>query len=259
LPKGIDMQTTQEPPFIRKRKEALNAPKNKPVNQEFLEKPVKRSWLHRFADWLNDWHVTRIFQAVGAFFIVFAVIGFFYDYQDRKQNRLVAAWQLVTTKAPGNSGKIAALEYLNNNGKSLSGIDLSIDPKSNNAGVFLKKIQLPHAKLAQASLQGAYLFDANLYYADLFHAHLEGANLGIANLRHANLEGAKLQRANLTSAELHSADFKGANLEGTYLNDVFGMNCTRLKKAKNWQLAYRDEKLACGAAIPAMPKMPKDE
>jgi len=45
--------------------------------------------------------------------IMLALIAFALDYTDRVEERTVRAWQLLTTLAPGNSGKGPALEYLN--------------------------------------------------------------------------------------------------------------------------------------------------
>lgn len=52
----------------------------------------------------------RIFELLA---ITFALIAFFNDLNYRQEERIARAWQLLTTKATGNSGKIEALEYLN--------------------------------------------------------------------------------------------------------------------------------------------------
>ena len=164
-----------------------------------------------------------------------SVAQFWLDYGDRVEERQVHVWQLVTTKAPGNSGKIAALEYLNkedglfcyewlrgrlnwwhgdnNKGSgcikllksrtSLVGIDLS---RSNYAasgkasGVFLQGINL-----RRAILTGANLRDANLRDANLRDANLTGTNLIEAKLADAVLSGARLTEAKLVGADLSGA------------------------------------------------------
>ncbi len=75
------------------------------------------------------------------------------------------------------------------------------------------------ADLARANLRGAHLFEANL----------QGASLN-----EANLQGAKLTGANLEGANLSEADLRGANLE----NGVQYLTASRVKKAKNWELAF---------------------
>ncbi len=52
--------------------------------------------------------------------------------------------------------------------------------------------------------------------------------------------------ANLFKAIVDGADLNGANLRG-----VRFLQCPQLKSAHNWQSTYRDEDLACGAAIPS--------
>ncbi|MCP5036747.1 MAG: ABC transporter permease, partial [Rhodobacteraceae bacterium] len=46
---------------------------------------------------------------------------------DREADAITRAWTLITTPAPGNSGKGSALEYLNGLGIPLTGIDLSCE------------------------------------------------------------------------------------------------------------------------------------
>jgi uncharacterized protein YjbI with pentapeptide repeats len=59
------------------------------------------------------------------------------------------------------------------------------------------------------------------------------------------LSGARLEAANLFKAELDGANLAGAHLDGTLF-----LNCAQLMVTRNWQSAFRDEALGCGAAIP---------
>jgi uncharacterized protein YjbI with pentapeptide repeats len=54
----------------------------------------------------------------------------------------------------------------------------------------------------------------------------------------------------LRVANFVKAVFDGAELAGAYLDGAQFLNCAQLIIARNWQSAYRDELLACGAAIP---------
>ena len=83
---------------------------------------------------------------------------------------------------------------------------------------------------------------------DLSRADLRGADLRGTNFSGANLTGAHLERANLFKAVLD-----GANLTGTFLYDAQFLNCAQLVVTRNWQSAFRDEALACGALIPPRP------
>jgi uncharacterized protein YjbI with pentapeptide repeats len=76
--------------------------------------------------------------------------------------------------------------------------------------------------------------------ADLRGADLRGTNLSRASLSEAHLEGANLFKAVLD----------GADLAGAFLNGAQFLNCAQLIVTRNWQSAFRDDALACGAVIP---------
>jgi uncharacterized protein YjbI with pentapeptide repeats len=102
------------------------------------------------------------------------------------------------------------------------------------------------ADLANASLRGLNLAKANLAGADCRKADLRGTILSGATLTDANLAG-----ANFFKSVLDAADLAGANLIGAQF-----LNCAQLKTARNWQLAFRDLDLACGAAVPMVADPP---
>ena len=95
--------------------------------------------------------------------------------------------------------------------------------------------------LSQAALRGLDLTGFDLSRADLRSADLRGTKLC-----GADLSGARLEAANFFKAELDGADLVGAHLDGAQF-----LNCAQLIVTRNWQSAYRDETLACGAAVPA--------
>jgi len=101
-------------------------------------------------------------------------------------------------------------------------------------GADLSRADLSRADLSEADLRGANLFGVILFGADLSEADLSGANLSGAILFGAILRGADLSRANLRGANLSEADLRGANLE----NGVQYLTASRVKKAKNWELAF---------------------
>jgi uncharacterized protein YjbI with pentapeptide repeats len=94
--------------------------------------------------------------------------------------------------------------------------------------------------LSQAALRGLDLTGFDLSRADLRSADLRGTKLC-----RADLSGARLEAANFFKAELDGADLAGAHLVGAQF-----LNCAQLIVTRNWQSAYRDETLACGAAVP---------
>ena len=94
--------------------------------------------------------------------------------------------------------------------------------------------------LSRAGLRGLDLSGFDLSRADLRGADLRGTNLSGANLSGAHLDG-----ANFFKAVLDGGDLTGASLNGAQF-----LNCAQLIVTRNWQSAFRDDELACGAAIP---------
>jgi uncharacterized protein YjbI with pentapeptide repeats len=95
----------------------------------------------------------------------------------------------------------------------------------------------------------------DLSRAGLRGLDLSGFDLSRAELRGADLRGTKFCDADLSRAHLEGANFfkavlDGANLAGAFLTGAQFLNCAQLVVSRNWQSAFRDEALACGAAIP---------
>jgi len=95
--------------------------------------------------------------------------------------------------------------------------------------------------LSGGALRGLDLEGADLSGADLKDADLRGANLSGTNLTGAHLEGANLFKTTINGADLNESDLRGVQF----------LQCPQLNSARNWQSAYRDEDLACGATIPS--------
>ena len=98
----------------------------------------------------------------------------------------------------------------------------------------------PRPDLTAAHLLGLDLMGANLAHADLRKADLRGTNLSDGVLIDAQLDGANFFRTILDRADLAGASLIGAQF----------LTRDQLMAARNWQSAFRDPKLACGAEIP---------
>jgi uncharacterized protein YjbI with pentapeptide repeats len=94
--------------------------------------------------------------------------------------------------------------------------------------------------LSRAGLRGLDLSGFDLSRADLRGADLRGTNLGGVNLSSAHLDGANFFKVVLDGADLAGAFLKGAQF----------LNCAQVIVTRNWQSAFRDDALACGASIP---------
>jgi len=94
--------------------------------------------------------------------------------------------------------------------------------------------------LSRAGLRGLDLSGFDLSQADLRGADPRGTNFCGADMSGAHLEGANFFKAVLD----------GANLAGAFLTGALFLNCAQLIVTQNWQSAFRDDALACGAAIP---------
>lgn len=153
-------------------------------------------------------------RAVELAAVVIAVVAFFIDLADRKDERLARMWHWATDDRPGNTGKIPALEFLNKEQQPLEGIAIPAAylVEADLAGANLKK-----AELEEADLRSVNLSDAVLNNANLSRSNLRGANLSNAEAETAKFSAADLRKANLSNADLYQADFSGANIRAANL------------------------------------------
>ena len=94
---------------------------------------------------------------------------------------------------------------------------------------------------------------ASLRGLDLAKVDFAGVNLRKADLRGTTLSGAVLIDADLAGANFFKAALDGADLSGANLIGAVYLNCAQLVATRNWQSAFRDPDLACGAPIPPVP------
>ena len=80
---------------------------------------------------------------------------------------------------------------------------------------------------------------------DLSRSDLRNADLRGTQFCDVDLSGAHIEGANFFKAVLDNADLAGAFLTGAQF-----LNCAQLIVTRNWQSAFRDEALGCGATIP---------
>jgi len=95
----------------------------------------------------------------------------------------------------------------------------------------------------------------DLSRAGLRGLDLSGFDLSRADLRGTDLRGTKVCDADLSGAHLEGANFfkavlDGADLAGAFLHGTQFLSCAQLVVSRNWQSAFRDEMLGCGASLP---------
>jgi uncharacterized protein YjbI with pentapeptide repeats len=91
-----------------------------------------------------------------------------------------------------------------------------------------------------AQFQNAVFDRVDITNSLLEQSDFSGAEFQRSVLKSVSFRGSNLERANLRDADIEGAD----------LRNVKGITCDTLKEAKNWEMAYRDPKLACGREIP---------
>jgi Pentapeptide repeats (8 copies) len=144
--------------------------------------------------------------------ISFGVFVYYEEHKDRRETATTNAWSLITTPAPGNSGKRDALQYLVNSGVSVRGIDISCEAMKGNWNENRMTCQRP------TFLEGLQFTPPNFAYVDFFGANMDGANLSNSDLNFASLEratfrGAYFRNADLSRAALYKTNFERANLK----------------------------------------------
>lgn len=136
------------------------------------------------------------------------------EAENQRKAKHYQAWQVIALSQGrgAGGGRKDALEDLNKDDVSLSGVDIS--------KAYLPELNLPGAQLADANLARVDLRHANLTGADLEHANLAKAYLQGAKLAEADLTYANLAEATLWDANLAEADLTGANLAGAHVRNA---------------------------------------
>jgi len=187
--------------------------------------------------WLSHWSFLETLEYLSSLSILIAVIFYFAESGNRVKQRHYQAWQVINTAQGkgGSGGRIDALQELNHDKVTLTGVDLS--------EAFLQGVRLDKARLMRANFHNADVRDGSLINANLEDSVLEGANfrgvdfrkadLRRADLTDADLSGANLENADLTGANLSSTDLHEANLRGVRWGEISNIKMANLAGVKN--------------------------
>ena len=178
--------------------------------------------------------------------VVFGVFLYFDEAAERRDDRLIAAWQLLSTPANGNTGKIGALEVLVAAGQPLVGIDLGCIPEPYHEtrmicrrGVYLDGVRLSDANLTNATFEGADLRAADFSRATLHRttftrADLTGAQMANAALTNAILPGASVEGVVFDGTDLSATSFRTAHVSGADFRNATGLETALFHNAWAW-------------------------
>lgn len=240
--------------------------------------------LRRVAELINNSPVTVLLRAIEPYLVIFAVVTFLHEVGNWKIQRDSMLWQQVSMQGPGDLGRKMALEQLNSLGVSLTGINLS--EARHGGSVVLNKVDLKEAKLENIDFSGSKLRGANFRkatgynivfnnraasstdlretdftkgnFSDSIFCHVLATEARFdnaalpdvffvgANLIDASFKGSILDGTHFHGGNLKGVDFSNAMLKGAYFSNV-DLDCEEFKKGRQWQEAYRDGPLTCGA------------
>ncbi len=74
-------------------------------NNQKIKIQAKQRGLRAFADWLDNWHFTRILQSLGSFALVLTLIAFYIDWNDRGNERKARRWSNIVMAQEIINGK----------------------------------------------------------------------------------------------------------------------------------------------------------
>ena len=178
---------------------------------------------------LLRWKASAWFVAAEIIGAVLALVGFaisvvalFQAIAAANESRVVNAWAILSTQAPGNSGKVEAVEALVARGIVLDGIDLSCLTMAGPQDE-MPVIVWPETDEDIERALGRDVSRATDLNCDP-PTYLHGLDLtqgdAPASIRRADLSGTNLTEANLSGANMRSTSFRNANLSRTVTADT---------------------------------------
>lgn len=167
-------------------------------------------------DWVKGSFIFRSLEILGTVAIILGVSTFMMNMEDVKHDRDARAWRLLTSDAPGNSGKIEALEYFNKHNPLELVVPnprrwgLPFGPKAEDDGE-----ELPDKwEIVLVENYGPWKSRTPLTGIDLSRERLEGFEDKVLNYYDEGWseDGVYLWGVELPQAHLPKANLSGANL-----------------------------------------------
>ncbi|MEP2780803.1 MAG: pentapeptide repeat-containing protein [Pseudoruegeria sp.] len=213
-----------------------------------------RSRLTTFARKFRSHPVVLLVESIAILAAIVAALLFVFDLKDRQTDRIIRSWETVSTTAPGKSGKIEALEFLNsesfcfgapafvrdlwstfkNRGSSfpppvdqrnvsdINEVRLRFHSVNSNdwRWCWKERVDLSGLQLGQdlhggpVDLRGVNLSGANLSYSDFTGALLWEADLSEALIGVSSFRNAQLHRVDLRNTAIFGSDFRESRVSG---------------------------------------------
>ncbi|UES51203.1 hypothetical protein GFK88_17230 [Roseibium aggregatum] len=229
----------------------------------------KQSRLRRYANYLRGSPLVVGLEALGLIGLLVAVVLFYFELQERQSQRVAQAWQIITMSAPGNSGKIESLEYLNSRYGCFYWPGIEFDNRVRHGDTQLARfggtvvvaredkswskcwkdrIPLTNIDLSMVKGKPVFLRGVNLSGADVTGASFRGADLRGAIFDGAQIDGtdfglSRLEGTTFVRAAGNYANFAGAVVKNANFNEAKMRN-------SNFAFAKLDSVLIRGATIP---------
>jgi hypothetical protein len=179
---------------------------------------------------LGSWALLDVLENLGTFSVLIAVIFYFADSGNRRKQRHYQAWQVINTAQGkgGSGGRIEALQELNADHISLTGVDAG---KAFLVGISLKNGNLSRCDLHAADLRSSDFTNAVLSFCKLDNANLRNATLTKAKMDDVSMQNVDLNGANLQGVNFSGSDLTGVDLRGTSLKDIQWQGITAIRMA----------------------------
>jgi hypothetical protein len=201
----------------------------------------KANWLTRTLDGLDKTLATSVYIRVAK--LVAGVIGFaaviitvmqiWQDFADRREERVVRAWETVARPLPGNIGKGAALNLILGAGIAPNFVDVSCASVGGGFNEMDFSCQR-HPVISGLSIVGAGTDETTLANWNLSGAVLLDMTISGTAIRNFDFRGAWTERAEIhgpltvngdfRNAKFHWADLSGASLSGQMRGLYIGGN-----------------------------------
>lgn len=204
-------------------------------------------------------NVLRKWEPIGLFVAVIALIvsgvQFNFELEDRederiarKNGRIVDAWQLLTTQASGNSGKVESIEFLLEQNISLDGLDMSCET---HGGKIAKQeiVNSTQQDRAKTHLCTKPVYLRNLKFVgtppdDKIRKDIEAASFRGGDLVGLKLENWTFRFSDFSYAVIEDAEFeKVAFIEGRFPNYIAKAKLKNISITGGniaWPIVWRD-------------------